>query len=339
MPKELRLSVGASCNLKCIGCSKEGEKDLAGTPLRINDYAALIEQIKKLGTTDALSLTGGEPLMPSLRETTYRLISEAKPLRTRLCTNGHFIDAKVADELRRLEVDSIQIGIDSSTPAFQNIRSGTSTAWQMAIQGLEASVAAGLFVSVRYTLYTANKEDVVPTYRLITEKGCAQFKLRVLFPSGAAIRNCPELIPSGTELAQAQYEAIATSYGNAAGLELSQPCFYALPEGYNAFLEDNSSCGERSNASINSRGNVEYCLFCDDGKQFGNITVTPFAELWNSFEINDARLRRKRKGKIVGCPAFEFQYQKFIGNYRDGFETPLINKTRELEKRIHQGIH
>jgi len=59
LPKELRLSVGSACNLKCIGCSKGSEKDLADKPLGIDDYVALIEEIKGFGITDALSLTGG----------------------------------------------------------------------------------------------------------------------------------------------------------------------------------------------------------------------------------------------------------------------------------------
>jgi MoaA/NifB/PqqE/SkfB family radical SAM enzyme len=336
LPKELRISVGTACNLHCIGCSKEGEKDLAGKPLEIDDYAALIEEIKEMGVTDALSLTGGEPLIPSLREKTFKLISAAKPLKIRLCTNGHFIDAKVAKDLRHLGVDSVQIGIDSSSPHFQNMRSGSSVAWQRTVKGLEAAVRAGLSVSARFTLYTANREDVSSTYRMISEKGCTQFKLRILFPSGSAISNCPSLIPSGIELAQAQYEAIVASYENTTRLELSQPCFYAIPERYNAFIEDNSGCGEQSNASISSSGNAEYCLFCDDGQRFGNVTIMPFKSIWNSNELNEVRLQRKRNGKIVGCPAFESQYNKFIGNYRDAFETPLMNKTRELEKHLYR---
>jgi MoaA/NifB/PqqE/SkfB family radical SAM enzyme len=334
LPKELRLSAGSACNLQCIGCSKEGDKDRAGKPLAIDDYLALIEEIKGLGETDSLSITGGEPLLPSLRETTYKLIAAAKPLKIRLCTNGHFIDAKVAEELRLLGVDSVQIGIDSSSPQFQNMRSRSSTAWQRAVQGLEAAVAAGLFVAARYTLYTANKEDVGSTYRMIAGEGCSQFKLRILFPSGAALHYCPGLIPSGAELAQAQYDALSASRNNTTRLELSQPCFQVIPEGYNALIEDNSSCGEHSNASISSRGNVEYCLFCDDGQRFGNVAGGSFATTWNSPELHEVREQRKRNGKIVGCPAFEFQYDRFVGGYRENFETPLLVKTKELEKQL-----
>jgi len=334
IPKEIRINVGSYCDLNCIGCSKQGAKDIEGEFLDLSDYLGLINELKEQNQTVAISLTGGEPLHPKLINTTIKLIERSKPWDVRLCTNAHFIDLTIAKKLKKLGVNSAQVGLDSSTGDFQNYRSRSTSAWRMTIRGIEKAVKAKLDVSVRFTLYRENLDEVQPTYKLAELLGVKQFKLRILFPVGASVKNCINSVPSGYQLAQAQYEALLLSKRSKVRLELSQPSFFTIPKEYNAFIEDNSSCGEMSNASVNARGLVEYCLFCEDGNVFGNIRNNTFLELWNSSAIKKTRKDRKRKGTIVGCPAFEFQYNKHIGNYKKNFEIDLIKRTSELQKSL-----
>ncbi|MBN1156279.1 radical SAM protein [Candidatus Woesearchaeota archaeon] len=333
-PKELRINVGESCNRSCLGCSKDSDKERIGKPATLDDFFMAISETKEQGTLESASITGGEPLHPQLREKTCRLIEYAKPADVRLCTNGDFIDSKqFAEELKNLGVNSVQIGLDSSAPCFQNMRSKSETAWNDTMQGITNALKAGLPVSIRYTLYDENLDDAVKTYLLVSRMGVQQFKLRTLFPSGSAIQNCLNMLPSGEQLAKAQHDALLVSKGNATRLELSQPCFYTIPQGYNAFIEDNESCGERNNASINSVGIAEYCLFCDDGARFGNIKDNSFLDLWNSPEIIAARKQRKRNGIIVGCPAYEIQRQRHLGDYAT-FERELKRTTEGLQRNL-----
>jgi PqqA peptide cyclase len=332
-PKELRLNVGDACNRRCPACSKNGAKDSAGESASLDDLLRILDETRGQGTLEAVSVTGGEPLHPALKGNTFRLIEHARPARVRLCTNGDFLDATVAEGLRNLGLESVQIGLDSSTAAFQNRRSGSPDAWRTTMRGVALALHAGLSVSIRYTLYAGNRHDVAATYRMVAALGVDRFKLRTLFPSGAAIQGCGDLLPTAAQLAQAQFDALRVSRGATTQLELSQPVFFIIPEGCNAFLEDNHSCGEWSNASINSRGIVEYCLFCDDGSRFGNIRNRPFLELWNSPEIALARERRKRNGVIVGCPAYEVQRQRYLGDY-ERFERELRETTADLQRHL-----
>jgi MoaA/NifB/PqqE/SkfB family radical SAM enzyme len=331
IPKEIRINVGPDCDSNCIGCSKQGPKDQKGNLLELFDYVKLIEELKSYGQTRAISLTGGEPLHPKLIATTIELIKKSKPWDVRLCTNGHFIDRGTANKLKKIGVNSVQVGFDSATKEFQDRRSRSKSAWDMTVRGIKNAAAAGLDVWTRFTLYKENLNEVLPAYKLAESLGAAQFKLRILFPVGGCVKNCLAQIPSGRQLADAQYGALLISKGNQARLELSQPCFFKIPAGYNAFIEDNSSCGELNNGSINAHGLVEYCLFCEDGEVFGNIKNNGFIDLWNSPEIEVFRKSKKRKGKIVGCPAFEFQYNKYLSNYRNIFERDLVKRTQELQ--------
>jgi AdoMet-dependent heme synthase len=333
-PRELRINVGDICNRRCPGCSKTGAKDTAGTAAPLQAFFDAIDQIRAQGTLQSVSLTGGEPLHPDLRSRTFQLIQYAAPARVRLCTNGDFLDAPVAAELRRLGLASVQIGLDSSTPDFHNRRSASPTAWQSTLAGIANALQADLPVSIRYTLYAQNLDDVANTYRLVSAMHVAQFKLRTLFPSGgAAASDLLRQLPTGTQLAHAQFAALRVSHNNPTRLELSQPAFFTIPEGCNAFLEDNTSCGQWNNASINSRGTVEYCLFCDDGSRFGNIQQHPFLDLWNAPQIAAARRQRQRQGAIVGCPAYEIQRQRHLGDYAT-FESQLQTTTAQLQPHL-----
>jgi MoaA/NifB/PqqE/SkfB family radical SAM enzyme len=334
IPKEIRINVGSDCNLNCISCSKQGPKDINGKFLNLLDYLKLIDELKRYSQARAVSITGGEPLHPKLINTTIKLIKKSKPWDVRLCTNAHFINTTLAKKLKKIGVNSVQVGLDSATNEFQNFRARSKSAWELTVQGIKNAIKSGLNVSARFTLYRENLDEVQPTYKFAESLGAKQFKLRILFPVGGCIKNCMGSVPSGRQLAQAQYEALLVSKGSETKLELSQPSFFMIPGVCNAFIEDNTSCGELNNASVNARGLVEYCLFCEDGEAFGNIQNNSFLELWNSTAIKTARRARKRKGVAIGCPAFEFQYNKYISDYRKGFEINLIKRTRELQKNL-----
>ncbi len=336
-PEELRINLTTRCNLRCIGCSKQGAGP--GEPLLLAHYLQLIDEAAATGRLKRLSITGGEPLFPDEREKLFAVLERARSLSlgVRLCSNGHYLSRSLVRELRSLDVDRVQVGLDSSTPGFHNLRSRSRTAWQDAVRGIETAAAGGLAVSVRYTLYTLNVWDVDRTYRLVSDLGAVGFKLRILFPVGGAVGGCLGLVPSADQLARAQYLAIAAGRTLGVGLELSQPCFFS-PGGRDRFtVEDNSGCGQSGNASVDPFGVVQYCLFCDDGTAFGNVRDRAFLEAWNGCEIERAREARKRRGKVVGCPAFQVQYERYIGSYLEQFERPLLARTRWLSSLLSVG--
>ncbi len=337
IPRELRINVTAACNLACRGCSKRDAGH--GETLALDQTTRLIDRLQATGRLQSLSITGGEPLMDAEREKTFAIIRHAKSLslHVRLCTNGCYLQADVVDELKKLGVDRVQVGLDSPSRFFHNFRARSRTAWEDATRGIEAVADAGLQASVRFTLYRSNLHDITGTYRLAARLGAAHFKLRTLFPSGAAVENCLGLVPSGQQLAFAQYQAICESWRSAARLELSQPCFFKPGNGYDFDVEDNSSCGESDNASISPAGVIQYCLLCDDGTHFGNVAQGDFVDLWNAPEVAAIRQARKRHGRVVGCPAFQVQYERHIGDYISVFEQPLVRATCGLEGLLARG--
>jgi len=223
--------------------------------------------------------------------------------------------------------------LDSATKEFPGPPLQEQTLpWDMTVRwNKERSCRRPRLSDKVYFIYNENLNEVLPAYKLAESLGAAQFKLRILFPVGGCVKNCLAQIPSGRQLADAQYGALLISKGNQARLELSQPCFFKIPAGYNAFIEDNSSCGELNNGRLTRTDWWNIAFFVKDGEVFGNIKTMASLICGIRPEIEVFRKSKKRKGKIVGCPAFEFQYNKYLSNYRNIFERDLVKRTQELQ--------
>jgi MoaA/NifB/PqqE/SkfB family radical SAM enzyme len=188
------------------------------------------------------------------------------------------------------------------------------------VEAIKIVKNSGIEVSVRYSLCRSNLNDVVKTYQFVSSLGGSKFKFRVLFPDGRAKNRLVHELISGEEMAIAQYDLIHSSAGNKTVVEITQPCFFKLPDRHalstnghfrNVFKEA-CPCGTTA-AYIDSNGDVKYCLF--DENILGNVFEDSFLNIWNSITAINARENRCPLDiSGCGCSSFKILFSQF-GDY------------------------
>lgn len=202
------------------------------------------------------------------------------------------------------------------------------------MQGIRNAVAAGISVSVRYSLAKSNINDLLETYRFSSRLGVFKFKLRALFPSGKAKRRLIGELVDGNELAIAQFELILESAKHKALVEVTQPNYYDMPsrnqleQSFHKAYKEQCPCGTKA-AYVDSNGDVKYCLF--DEEVLGNICRDSLIRIWNSEKVIKARQHRCSPARNL-CSSFKLLYSEFK-DY-SSFMEKYACKAKELEQNM-----
>lgn len=134
----LRVSLTPSCNLHCMYCHAEGEKDPQG-PLSLPELAEIMRVAAKFGIR-SIKFTGGEPcLRPDLVD-----IVQAVPegIECSMTTNGTLL-ADIARDLADAGLSRVNISLDSLDPGTYGKITGSDRLDDV-MAGIEASIDAGL---------------------------------------------------------------------------------------------------------------------------------------------------------------------------------------------------
>ena len=134
----LRVSLTPKCNLSCIYCHREGEKD-PKNPLSAAEIAEVIRVAAGFGIR-SIKFTGGEPLLrPDLTE-----IVRSVPVgvESSLTTNGTLLAGFAAD-LKQAGLRRVNVSIDSLDPATYKKIAGTDRLSDV-LEGIDAALATGL---------------------------------------------------------------------------------------------------------------------------------------------------------------------------------------------------
>lgn len=327
IPDELRFAITRKCDGKCRHCYNQS--GINTDRLTADDIIRIIRDIHSRNPGfDRITLTGGEPLQE--KEKLLHICRAVKPLniRIRLVTRGWELNPEICQDLKESGVTRIQIGLDSSGKlqyvdknkvvwdSFHSWLRNDRLGFRKTIKAIHYAVEAGLDVSVRFSLCRSNLDDMVKTYNYISGLGASKFKFRLLFPDGRAKNRLKAELINGHELAKAQYELIRASKEFKMQTEITQPCFFKLPNReelskysytYNAHKET-CPCGTAA-AYIDSNGDVKYCLF--DEKILGNVQEQSFLNIWNSASTNLIREKRcplDRSG--TSCSSFKILYEE-----------------------------
>jgi MoaA/NifB/PqqE/SkfB family radical SAM enzyme len=328
IPDELRFAVTRKCDGGCRHCYNQSGKDI--DRLSSEDFIRIIKEVHNLNPKmDRITLTGGEPLNELNKVLDISRFARPLGIRVRLVTRGWELNPDLCKELKDAGVTRVQIGLDSSGisgyqddmvrrwDTFHSWLRDDAAGYTKSVEAIKIAVAAGIDVSVRFSLCRSNINDVIKTYQFVSALGVSKFKFRVLFPDGRAKKRLVREVISGTEMADAQYDLINISKGNKTVVEITQPCMFNLPHRqnlpfheshFNAFRES-CPCGTVA-AYIDSNGDVKYCLF--DEKILGNVFQDQFLAVWNSDLIREARDQRCPLDLSgVNCSSFKLLYSQF----------------------------
>jgi cyclic pyranopterin phosphate synthase len=135
----LRISLTHRCNLKCIYCHNEGERDY-GEEITVDEVARISRISSKYGV-DRVKFSGGEPLLRRDLEDILRALPPLKDVS--LTTNGTLL-APRAKQLKEAGLDRVNISLDTLDGGrFERI-TRCEGQFERALKGIDAALDAGL---------------------------------------------------------------------------------------------------------------------------------------------------------------------------------------------------
>ncbi len=314
-----------ACNLKCKHCYASAGKK-APDELTTKEAKEAIDLFRKIGVV-AIAFSGGEPLV---RKDIFELIEYAKKrdFYVSMASNGTLITKKIAQKLKEVGLDYIEISLDGFEKTHDNFR-GIKGAWKKAVQGIRNCVEVGLDTCVATTATHYNLQEIpklvdfvekelkanrfilfnfVPTRRgkEIKEKDLTpkeREELLELLYSKLVDPNCPlDTFSTAPQYAviSARYPtgpAVATHFTNKKALEMLKGKTKALTEFIGGCGAGRLYCGMEPN------GDIQPCVFIPI--KIGNIKKDDFLEIWrNSPVLKEIRER----DKFEGCGTCKYKY-------------------------------
>ena len=288
-PPRMDLALTYRCNNNCYYCYTGGPQKVA--ELYTADWKRAIDIVWDNGIPQVV-FTGGEP---TLREDLVELVDHAKEFVTGLITNGRKLTV-LAQDLKRVDLDYIQVSLESNDAHVHDHMVGVDGAWQETTAGIRAAMAAGLEVITNTTLTKDNIETFADT---INFGGCLGLKTMA----------CNTLLCSGRGTCSRQSEGVpveqlkvaltkAREAAEKAGVRLE----WYSPTCYKQFNPIEFGFGPKScsaaqyNMTIEPDGAVIPCQSWLKDK-VGNILKDPWESIWN-YPVNiDLREKKYLQGR------------------------------------------
>ena len=283
------------CNQKCVHCYAAGQTLSDEEELSTEDWKRILDKCRSAWIPQ-VTFTGGEPTM---REDLFELIRHARWFISRLNTNGIRLTPDYCRELRRAELDSVQITFYSTDPQVHNRLVGAAR-HQETLAGIKNALAAGLSVSINTPLCTLNR-DYVKTLELLHGLGVIYVTCSGLITTGKAAGSESESLQlKSEELEEILRKAVAYCHENGMEIAFTSPGWL----GEEVFEELNipsPSCGAcLSNMAVTPGGNVVPCQSWLSDRPLGNMLEDDWKTIWES---ETCRNRRAFSAQLAGeCP-------------------------------------
>ena len=283
------------CNQKCVHCYAAGQTLSDEEELSTEDWKRILDKCRSAWIPQ-VTFTGGEPTM---REDLFELIRHARWFISRLNTNGIRLTPDYCRELRRAELDSVQITFYSTDPQVHNRLVGAAR-HQETLAGIKNALAAGLSVSINTPLCTLNR-DYVKTLELLHGLGVIYVTCSGLITTGNAAGSESESLQlKSEELEEILRKAVAYCHENGMEIAFTSPGWL----GEEVFEELNipsPSCGAcLSNMAVTPGGNVVPCQSWLADRPLGNMLEDDWKTIWES---ETCRNRRAFSAQLAGeCP-------------------------------------
>jgi radical SAM protein with 4Fe4S-binding SPASM domain len=270
-----------ACNLKCLHCGSTAGGSRAAE-LTTEQALGLCEDLKRTGCL-GVALMGGEPL---LRRDFFTIAAKVRGLGMELSviTNGTIHSEEIFSGLKALGPRAVAVSLDAADPALHDRIRGVPGAFKKANAFIDRCLAMGLPVSVITTVHKLNLKELAGLRDLLKGRGIAW---QVQTAGGEGGRFSKEFL-----LDREEFYSVGL-FVEACRREFTPeelPVIGAHDLGYHSLLLKNVSLYEKWDgcqagkavAGVRSDGDVLGCLAINDAKfAEGNVTKTPFYEIWN----------------------------------------------------------
>ncbi|WP_459192134.1 TIGR04347 family pseudo-SAM/SPASM protein [Halosimplex sp. J119] len=311
------------CNLYCDHCYAAAETEPAPGEMTTAEGKQFLDELAEFGAPVVL-FSGGEPLA---RDDLTELVGHAADagLRPVLSTNGTLLTEERAANLREAGLKYAGVSVDGM-PERNDAFRGQEGAFQRALEGIEASQAAGLKTGLRYTITRHNADDLEDVVDLLADHGVDRFCFYHLDYGGRgaeiqdvdltpeerrdAVRRVCELTREYHDRGHEIETLLVGNYADAAYLvEYTRRELGAeQAERVYQYLRANGGdpTGERI-ADVDYQGNVHLTQFWQ-GYSLGNVRDRPFGDIWTDESNPLLRALRERESYLTGrCSTCQYQ--------------------------------
>jgi len=296
-PYRMDLALTYRCNNACPHCYVARSTDYP--EMDTATWRSILEQVWEIGIPH-VCFTGGEA---TLRNDLVELVAYAEGLGlvTGLLTNGRRLsDPNLVQALVAAGLDHVQITLESHAGDEHDKMVGAPGAWQETVQGIENTVAQGLYTTTNTTLTRENVAAIEETVDLIASLDVSSFACNSLIYAGRG-----ETV--GTGFREGELVPILERVRRAAdewGLRL----IWYTPTQYCAFSPLQLELGVKActaalyNMCVEPDGAVIPCQSYYE--PLGHILHDPWEAIWEHDLAQSLRERRYAPDKCRLCPEF-----------------------------------
>lgn len=176
------------CDMECKHCWA----NLHGEDQSLEQMLNVAKKLADAGVIH-ITLTGGEPFM---RKDLFQIIKYLKSRRIfiEIFSNGSLINSEKAKKLSSLldlESDTVQISLDGACAETHDMQRKKGS-FERVIKAIKNLKNNGIKVRVNYTATPINTNEIVDSYRLVSNLGIDIFSVTPVYPSGRGT----EMVPS-----------------------------------------------------------------------------------------------------------------------------------------------
>ncbi len=282
-PLYIAWEVTLRCNANCLHCySESGPGVRDPSELTTEKALEMIDQLADAGLL-ILAFSGGEPL---LRRDIFTLIGRAveRGLVVNLATNGAIINDRMAVRLREAGVRSITVSLDGASAATHDRIRQSRGLFRRTVRAIETLVRNDHRVVVSFTPMLLNYREGPDVVRLAHELGASAVNMSEYVPAGRGTHDLA-LPPETLRDVVRQWIDMRRDYAGRMQI-IWHDCRVALlvpPEERDRY----SGCGAgKLTARIRVDGTLTPCVFLPNAA--GNLTETPFREIWSTSPLLEA---------------------------------------------------
>ena len=311
---ELRLvfwEATAACNLACRHCRRlEVAKALSTRDLPTEQVKRhLIDGLVAVGRP-VLVCSGGEPLMrPDLFELAAYAVAQGLPIA--LATNGTLIDEALADRIMQAGFERTAVSLDGADATTHDAFRSQAGAFDAAVHGLQLLHERGMSLQVNTTVTLHNVHQLQAIYERVMALQAAAWHVFMFVPVGCGLE-----IPEDQQLAAEQYEVVLRWLAERASENHVFVRATCAPQYFRILAQSHTlrKAQHGSKFSTLTKGclaGTGICFISHTGEVFpcgylpissGNITRTPFAEIWAQSAVFEAlRDPQQLTGKCGAC--------------------------------------
>jgi len=294
-PYRMDLALTYRCNNACPHCYVARPPDYP--EMDTAAWKKVLDRVWEVGIPH-VCFTGGEA---TLRKDLVELVAYAEGLGlvTGLLTNGRRLsDRAYVQALVTAGLDHVQITLESHDEAVHDRMVAALGAWRETVQGVQSTVAAGLYTTTNTTLTHENVAGIEETVAFIASLGVPTFACNSLIYAGRGAS-------VGTGFREGELAPILERVREAANRHGLRLIWYT-PTQYCAFSPLQLELGVKActaalyNMCVEPDGAVIPCQsYCEP---LGYILRDPWEAIWNHDLARTLRERRYVPEKCRECP-------------------------------------